>query len=27
MLEWTWMEIEYHIDVLRAKNGAHMDVF
>lgn len=27
MLERTWMEIEYRIDVLRAKNGAHVDVF
>jgi hypothetical protein len=27
MLERTWMEIEYHLDVLRATNGAHVEVF
>jgi hypothetical protein len=27
MLERTWMEIEYRLDVLRATNGAHVEVF
>jgi hypothetical protein len=27
MLGRTWMEIEYRLDVLRAKNGAHVEVF
>jgi hypothetical protein len=26
MLEQTWMETEYRLDVLRATNGAHVDV-
>jgi hypothetical protein len=27
MLERTWMEIEYRLDVLRKTNGAHVEVF
>jgi hypothetical protein len=27
MLEQTWMEIEYRLDVLCATNGAHVEVF
>ena len=27
MLERTWMEIEYRLDVLRATNGANVGVF
>ena len=27
MLENTWKEIEYRLDVLRAKNGAHVEVY
>jgi hypothetical protein len=27
MLERTWMEIEYRLDVLRATNEAHVEVF
>jgi uncharacterized protein with LGFP repeats len=27
MLERTWMEIEYRLDVLRATNGANVEVF
>jgi hypothetical protein len=27
MLEKTWREIEYRPDVLRATNGAHIDVY
>jgi hypothetical protein len=26
-LERTWMEIEYRRDVLRATNGAHLEIF
>jgi hypothetical protein len=27
MLERTWMEIEYRLDVLRATNFAHVEIF
>jgi hypothetical protein len=27
MLEKTWREIEYTLDVLRATNGAHVEVY
>jgi hypothetical protein len=27
MLENTWREIEYTLDVLRATNGAHVEVY
>ena len=27
MLQRTWQEIEYHLDVLRATNGAHIEVY
>ena len=27
MLQRTWQEIEYRLDVLRATNGAHIEVF
>ena len=27
MLQQTWQEIEYHLDVLRATNGAHIEVY
>jgi hypothetical protein len=27
MLEWTWLEIEYCLDVLRVTNGTHVEVF
>ena len=27
MLENTWREIEYHLDILRATNGAHVEVY
>ena len=27
MLENTWREIDYRLDVLRAKNGAHVEVY
>jgi hypothetical protein len=27
MLENTWREIDYRLDVLRATNGAHVDVY
>jgi hypothetical protein len=26
MLEKSWREIEYHLDILRAKKGAHFEV-
>jgi hypothetical protein len=26
-LERTWMETEYRLDVLRATNGAHVEIF
>ena len=27
MLQQTWQEIEYHLDVLRSTNGAHVEVY
>lgn len=27
MLQRTWQEIEYRLDVLRATNGAHVEVY
>ena len=27
MLQRTWQEIEYRLDVLRATNGAHIEVY
>ena len=27
MLENTWREIEYRLDILRATNGAHVEVY
>jgi len=27
MLQQTWQEIEYRLDVLRATNGAHIEVY
>ena len=27
MLQRTWLEIEYRLDVLRAINGAHIEVY
>ena len=27
MLQWTWQEINYHLDVLHATNGAHIEVY
>ena len=27
MLANTWREVEYHLDVLRATNGAHIEVY
>ena len=27
MLQQTWQEIEYRLDVLRATNGAHVEVY
>jgi hypothetical protein len=27
MMEKTWREIEYRLDVLRATNGAHVEVY
>ena len=27
MLENTWHEIEYRLDILRARNGAHVEVY
>ena len=27
MLQQTWQEIEYHLDVLHATNGVHIEVY
>ena len=27
MLRRTWTEIQYHLDVLRATNGAHIEIY
>jgi hypothetical protein len=27
MLERTWQEIEYRLDIVRATNGAHVEVY
>ena len=26
-MTWTWIEIEYRSDVLRATNGAHIEIY
>ncbi|PSN33481.1 hypothetical protein C0J52_27222, partial [Blattella germanica] len=26
MLQWTWVEIEYRLDILRVTRGAHVEI-